>query len=95
MQDTGLLGDEDVRFCERCKKNVTTVRRAADLVPGMCVRILATTLIATGCSSANLEPAPPRTVVTPPSSEDTEAGVSTHPSDDYVGFLDLEDVEKR
>jgi hypothetical protein len=86
-----MQGNEDVRFCERCKKNVTTVRTAADLVPGMCVRILAATLIATGCSSANLEPTPARTVVTPP----PEAGVSTHPIADYVGFLEQDDVEKR
>lgn len=83
-----MQGNEDVRHCDRCKKNVTTVRTAADLVPGTCVRILAASLLVNGCSSANLEAPPTRTIVTAAE----EAGVAPV---EYVGFLDQDELEKR
>jgi hypothetical protein len=80
----GMQGEGDVRHCARCKKDVTTVRSLADVVPGSCVRILLTALAISGCSSAYLEPTPTRTVVVPP----PEAGPPAHLDQEILGFVD-------
>lgn len=83
-----MQGSEDVRHCERCKKDVRTIRSLADVVPGTCVRIalpvVTAALLVSGCSSAYLEPSPTRTVVMPP----PEAGPPAQLDDQIVGFID-------
>ncbi len=78
-----MRGNERVRHCERCKKDVVTVTSLSEMTPGTCVRILVAAVAIAGCSSANLEAPPTRTVVMPPA----EAGA---PSVDIVGFLEEE-----
>jgi hypothetical protein len=83
-----MQGDDLVRHCDRCKKDVRTIRSLAEAIPGSCVRILVSALAATaiaGCSSATLEPPPTKTIVVPP----PDAGpVQPNLDEQILGFVD-------